>query len=252
MALTLTGVGCDDDDPIVGDPATVDVVLEDQTVTIDLGELDAVTIPDGEGYVLLADVVDAASLGVAIDELEFDFEGGDGFLASSSSNCVDVIPLAGTALSQGYIQSVTRDLAWDESLGLPSCTNVDDTARILAGRVGMGMGVEVVYGETSANVGLGSLNVVEIDGEEHVNLMDIITSASLGVLTSSLGFDFEAGDGYRPSSSGNCAGLTPIAGDQLEHGFVNVANRNLSWADDAALPGCMNVDDLTLIEATDL
>lgn len=242
--------GCDDDDS--GEIATVDVVYVDESVTIDLGELEAVAVADEEGYVRMSDIVDAAAIGVAIEDLEFDFEGGDGFLASSSPNCVDHIPVAGALLEQGYIHRVTRNLAWDDALGMPGCTRVDNTARIHASNVGTGSEIEVVYGETSSFIGMGSLNIVEFEGEDHAQLEEVITSASLGVLTSGLGFDFESGAGVRPSSSEDCASLTPISADQIEHAFINVATRDLSWAAEAGLPDCMNVNDLVLIEATDL
>lgn len=246
-------VGCNEEDPPDEEIATVDVAYNGQDITVDLADLEAVTLDDGEEYTRLSDVVEAADLGVALESLEFDFEGSDEFRASSSSNCVDIIPVAGALLAQGYVHRVTRDMAWDESLELPGCTRVDDMARLLASDAGDAPPeVEVVYGETTVTVDLTTLATVEREGEDHVRLTDVVEAASLGVVIADLGFDFEASDGFRPSNSGNCADATPLAGDQIEHGFISVSGRNLSWADDAGLPGCMNLDNVVLIEATDL
>jgi hypothetical protein len=125
--------GCDQEVELPDGVKSVEVVYADGApAPVDLTDLDVVVLDDGEEYARLSDVVEAAGLGAALSALEFDFEGSDGFRSSSTSTCVDVIPMAGDLLTQGYIHRVTRDLAWDEALDLPGCVHVDDTARLLA------------------------------------------------------------------------------------------------------------------------
>ena len=125
--------GCDQEVEIPDGVKTVEVVHDEGApVVVDLADLEVVTLDDGEEHARLSDVVEAASLGVELSALEFDFEGADGFRSSSTSTCVDTIPMAGALLTQGFIHRTTRNLAWDEALDMPGCVHVDDTARVLA------------------------------------------------------------------------------------------------------------------------
>lgn len=115
--------GCDQtiSDPPVGTVKTVEVVYNaDSTTVIDLADLDAIE-RDGEEYALLGTVVEAAELGVELEELDFDFEAADRFRASSTSTCVDTIPMAGALLRLGYVHRITRNLDWDVEPELPGC-----------------------------------------------------------------------------------------------------------------------------------
>jgi hypothetical protein len=253
---TLLGVallpGCDQEvDPPDNEIKTVEVVYNDGTpVVVDLADLEAVTLDDGEEYARLSDVVEAAGLGVALADLQFDFEGSDGFRSSSTSTCTETIPMAGELLSQGYIHRVTRNLAWDEAADMPGCVHVDDTARLLASdAAAAGPTVDVTYNGDTVTV---DLSEAEGDVAGTASLADVIAAADLGVAVEALAFDFVASDGFRVSEAGNCAPFFPIAGDQLGAGAIEIATRNLSWDEAAGLPGCANVDDLATIEVTDL
>jgi len=115
-----------------GGVASVDVVHGEVTVTVDLGDLDAVVLDDGEEHARLADVVEAASLDTALEDLEFDFEAADGFRSSSTPTCEHTIPIVGALLRSGHLNLRSRDMSWDEALDLPGCVYVTDLARIHA------------------------------------------------------------------------------------------------------------------------
>ncbi len=117
-----------------GDVKTVEVVFEEVTSEVDLGELDTVTI-EGEELVRLSDVVEAADLGVELSALEFDFVASDGFRSGDRSTCTETIPMPGETLEQGYIDPVTRNMSWDASLGMPGCVRVRDAAQLIATEV---------------------------------------------------------------------------------------------------------------------
>jgi hypothetical protein len=247
--MTLT-FACDDGDGSE-DPGSVEVVYDGNTVTVDLADVESVDL-DGVEAARLSDVFEAANLGVELAALEFDFEGSDGFLSSSSSNCEALVPLSGELLTQGYIELVSRNLSWDEALGFPGCLRVDDTARILATDAApAGPEVEVIYGETTVPVDISTLDEVDFGGTPHVLVSDVVEAADLGVALDTLELDFEASDGFRPSSSGRCADFVPVAGTDADQGYIELATRNLSWDDALGFPGCLGVDGVVSIIATD-
>lgn len=127
--------GCDQtiSEPPEGTIKTVEVVYNDNiTEVVDLEDLD-IAERDGEDFALLSDVVHAAHLGVELEALEFDFEASDEFRSSSTSTCVDTIPMEGALLRLGYIHRITRNLDWDVEPELPACVGrLRDMSRIHA------------------------------------------------------------------------------------------------------------------------
>ena len=119
-------------DPTDTSVKSVEVVYDDEAVTVELGALEEID-RGGEPHARLSDVVEAAELGVPLEELGFDFEASDGFRSSSTSTCVDVIPMAGGLLEQGYVHTITRNLAFEAELDLPGCVaRLQEMVRILA------------------------------------------------------------------------------------------------------------------------
>ena len=87
---------------------------------------------EGVDVVRLSDVVETATLGVDLADLEFDFVASDGFRSGERSTCVDTVPMPGETLDRGYIDPVTRNLSWDAALDMPGCVRVRDAAQLLA------------------------------------------------------------------------------------------------------------------------
>ena len=102
----------------------LNVVFDSSSARVDLGSV-ATTTYKGVALVRLSDVWTAADFSVDATTLEFEFEADDGFTpASARPECVD---LPGAHLVDGYIDSVSRNLTWDESLGLLGCYSVKGT-----------------------------------------------------------------------------------------------------------------------------
>lgn len=230
---------------------SVEVTYEGTSAEVDLGSLETVEV-NGVDVVRLADVVEAAELGVALADLEFDFVASDGFRPGSSTNCAGLVPVQGAILEQGYIHPASRNLSWDESLDYPGCLRVDDVATIeAADGAATGQSVEVVYDGTSHEVDLSTLDTVDVGGAQLVVLADVVEAAELGVAVEDLVFDFVASDGFRPEDSSNCVDVVPLAGSALASGFIDPVTRDLSWDEALGLPGCMGIDDVVTIEASE-
>lgn len=54
------------------------------------------------------------------------FKASDGFDPASKANCAALLPLAEGLLPKGGIDPLTRNLAWDDTLGYPGCMYVHD------------------------------------------------------------------------------------------------------------------------------
>jgi hypothetical protein len=230
--------------------ASIEVVHGDNTVTVDLAQLEAVTFDDGESYARLADIVNQAQLAVPPEDLEFDFEGADGYRPSSRSTCAEHIPATWTMLEGGYVHRTNQNMAWDEQLEMPGCARVKQLVRIHAITSGtMRHTVEVTYQGTSTVVDVRDLDRVEVDGSEQVSLRDIVGYTELDTPLAELEFDFLAGDGYRPSASDNCIEVVPVAGHLLNEGYLSFDGLDLSWNASLNFPRCLNVGDVVRIEA---
>jgi hypothetical protein len=235
-----------------GEVGEVEVVYGDTRVTVDLGDVAEVLREDGEGYARLSDVVEAAGIGADLSAMEYDFEGVDGYRPSARSTCAGVVPVTFAVLEGGYVHRTNRNLAWDDALEMPGCAHVDETARVhVVGAGTLRRTVEVEYDGEVTTVDLRDLEREDIDGAPHVRLDAIVEAAELGVSLSLLAFDFAAGDGYRPSSSGNCADFVPVAGADLHFGALSFDGLNLVWDAAAGFPGCLGVDDVVRIVAVD-
>jgi hypothetical protein len=103
----------------------VQVSYDGSSVPVDLGTLPT-TSYKGVNLVKLSDVWAASQIGVDPATLEFEFVSSDGF-KPSSKGCVD---LPGTAIDKGYIDPSSRNVSWDEVLGLRGCYSVTDTAQM--------------------------------------------------------------------------------------------------------------------------
>jgi len=253
--FALAALGCDQsvsDNPEDGEVATIEVVYGGTIYEVDLASLETITLDDGGGYARLSDIVDAADLGVSPDSLQYDFEGIDGYRPSTRSTCVDHIPTSWETLQGGYVHRTNQNMAWDEELEMPGCSHVDQMLRIHAvGEGELRRSVEVAYGADVVVVDLRTLDRAEIDGTEQVLLSDIVGAAELSTPLASLVFDFVAGDGFRPSSSGNCSEAVPVPGPSLDQGYLSFEGVNLSWDASLGLPNCLSVDDVVRIEASD-
>lgn len=128
----LLASGCGDDQTVEPganqNPATgviLQVSHEGSSVPVDLGTLPT-TSYKGVNLVKLSDVWAASQIGVDPTTLEFELVSSDGF-KPSSKGCVD---LPGTAIDKGYIDPSSRNVSWDEVLGLRGCYSVTDTAQM--------------------------------------------------------------------------------------------------------------------------
>jgi hypothetical protein len=112
--------------------------------------------------------------------------------------------------------------------------------------------IDVTYGDTTVTADLSNATLIDIDGVEYVALQEVVELAGLpGVDIEDLSYDFEGSDGFHPMDSPNCETLIPLGWVHLTNGYIDVVTRDLFWEDATGFPGCMSVDDLARIEASD-
>ena len=233
--------------------AKVKVAFDGNEVEIDLGDAEQADI-DGESHAKLASVVAMAITDRDVTELVYDFEASDGFKASDSPNCSGMMPLEGTYLEKGFIHSQSAKLVWPDETDFPGCLTVKGLAVIHASEPPEptdDVFVKVMYGETSEDVKINTMDTETVGEENLVPLKAIVEAALPNETLGELYFNFHASDGFSPLDSSNCSSSVPLAGDMLVHGYVNPETRDLSWKDEADLPGCMNVDDLATVAVYD-
>jgi hypothetical protein len=108
-----------------GSGVTLEVSYRSQTVPVDLGTV-VTTSYKGVNLVRLSDVWTSSEIATKRSELEFEFVGSDGF-KPADKGCAD---LSGELLDQGYIDPATRNLTWEEALGLKGCYAVRDATQM--------------------------------------------------------------------------------------------------------------------------
>ena len=135
-ALSFTSVlcsllaGCSEDQAVdpgtnTGDAKSVDVVHGADSVKVSLGTLSTLQYKEVD-VVRLGDVWTAAFPSTDPNGLAFSFVSASGF-RPSDKDCAD---MPGPLLGNGYIEPVSGNLVWDESLGLRGCYSVRETARM--------------------------------------------------------------------------------------------------------------------------
>jgi len=86
--------------------------------------------------------------------------------------------------------------------------------------------VSVCYGRSTSSVRIAALNVVREGGRRRVSLADIWWAASLPMDPARLRFDLVGDDGFDTALKRG----EPLTGDMLQHGFIDIDTRDVSWA----------------------
>ncbi len=140
IAILVAVIGCGSSAP--GDAEGTDTMGEvsgvgsmlvrygDAASPVDLATQSSLVI-QGQTMVRLSDVVAASHLSVDLSAVVAGFRGADGFDPATKPTCIDVFPMSGERLQQGYVILATRNLWWDEELGYPGCIHVSDCAEII-------------------------------------------------------------------------------------------------------------------------
>ena len=117
LIILISAVACDQrvSENVDDEPKLVEVGYSGASYEVALGEIETIAV-EGVDVVRLSDVVETATLGVDLADLEFDFVASDGFRSGERSTCVDTVPMPGETLDRGYIDPVTRNLSWDAAL----------------------------------------------------------------------------------------------------------------------------------------
>ncbi len=107
-----------------------------------------------------------------------------------------------------------------------------------------GLSVTVVREGREAEVFLNDLQPVVVDDRPVYLLRDILLAAGLGEEEiGSMRFDFEAEDGFRPSS----VGCEPLEGEDLALGYLDPDGMALVWDSSLGLRGCYWVNGIVRI-----
>ncbi|HCF58016.1 MAG TPA: hypothetical protein DFS52_08495 [Myxococcales bacterium] len=257
VALALAALQClscgQETDPGTPDAGkTVKVLWQGASTEVALDGLPTVEVA-GTQAVRLTEVIAGVLGATPVAGLEADFTAADGFKPGSKSTCDGFIPVPGDKLAQGYIDPVSRNLVWDESLQFPGCLRVGDIAEIILTEAtpGAGKSVKVLWQGASTEVALDGLPTVEVAGTQRVRLTAIIAEVIGSTPVAELEADFVAGDGFKPGSSPNCLDFVPVPGDALALGYLDPVSRDLSWEASLEFPGCLRVDDIAEIILTE-
>jgi hypothetical protein len=115
-----------------------------------------------------------------------------------------------------------------------------------------GLKITVSYQSNETDVDISTLTATTSPGgTPAVLLSDVVLAALPGQDLAIVNAGFLASDGFDPSTKANCASLLPLAGDQLENGYVDLETGNLSWPDALQFPGCSYVKGLAKVMLTD-
>lgn len=111
----------------LADPGTIFTVrLGDAAVEVDLRFQQTADV-GGEPLVNLQGPVKASGVTDAPQDIRYDIEGADGFRPTVDRQAV---PLTWEQLAQVYINPVSRNISFDETLGLESYWNIQDAVKI--------------------------------------------------------------------------------------------------------------------------
>ncbi|MBN2498743.1 MAG: hypothetical protein JXR96_29400 [Deltaproteobacteria bacterium] len=221
------------------------VVLGEHTAEIDLSFQPTEDV-GGEQLVALDGAVSASGATDSPGLYAYDFEGADGFRPVEDRGYE---PLAWESLASGWIHPVTGDLSWDAALDLPGAWSVHDTAAVHLSPVEQPAGrVTVQHGQDEVEVDLGTLETVNVEGEELVKLKVVVQAASLVADPSAFGYDFEGSDGFRPTED---RGAEPMEWAKMDQGYIHPVSRNLSWDAELGLSGWWSVSDTARVHVLD-
>lgn len=156
-------------------------------------------------------------------------------MSISTLRAVAFLTIVASGLATGCGQAVDN--------GTPS-SHADSGADSTAGA-----SVTLIHGGESATVDLSSLTTVNYKDTAVVSLEAVWTAGGLGE-ASGLEFDFEADDGFHPSSKSKCA--KNLTGAELPMGYIIPDTRSLVWDDSLGLPGCYSVQGVAKIIGLDV
>ena len=107
-----------------------------------------------------------------------------------------------------------------------------------------GASVVVAWDGNEAEVFLTDLDPITVEGRSVYPLWDILLAAGLEEEeVQSMCFDFEADDGFRPSS----VGCEPLEGEDLALGYLDPDGMALVWDSTLGLRGCYWVNRIVRI-----
>lgn len=227
----------------------VTVAYQGVDTDVDVSTLTPVT---GTTAVLLSDIVLAALPAHDLATLNAHFTASDGFDPSTKANCAAVLPVPGDLLEQGQVDVATANLAWADALQFPGCAYVKGLAEVRLADAGLK--VKVTYQSVDHTVDISTV-AVETTGEaaDKVLVANIVLKALPGqdlALVNAANF---LAPGYDPTTKANCqvAGVLPVAGTDLDLGYVAPATADLTWDTTLAKPGCLSVKALDQILLAD-
>jgi hypothetical protein len=223
----------------------VSVEVGEQATSVAISDLTAQEI-NGVQAVSLIDVLTAGGV-TDTTGLVFDFEALDGFSPSDSENCADFVPVTADGVEYGYLDITDRRLLWQEASEFPKCLNVSDLSRIIVSEAPAPLWpVTVVSGDEISVVDVMDVTPLDYSGTQGYALSDVLGLAGYTNLDG-YAASFEAADEWTPDQSENCVGIMPLAGDQLQYGYLTEEDHKLVWMEEADLPGCMKVKDLAIV-----
>ncbi len=143
---------------------------------------------------------------------------------------IAILPLL---LSVGCEQQIDEDV--DTGADTP-----DDSSAL-------GYQLTVTVDGDSATTDLSELATTDLAGESVVALSVVLEASGFEVTWADRTYDFEASDGYRPSTN-DCG---PSDWAAMQGGYIFPETGNLTWDESLGIMGCLFVDGVVLVDVLD-
>lgn len=209
----------------------------EQAAQVDLRTLPVVQVEEGDLVslsVIVSAVVDSA------EDFVFDLEDG---LGHRPGRDLGLSQLSYTELQGGFLKLSDHSVLFTDEGDPGDDWHLAELSRIIPEVVGETARVTVMNGADSHSVDLGTLELVDWDGDDWVSLAAVLAASSLTAVED-LSYTLVAADGFDPTVD---KGAVPLTYQTFSMGFIHPVTRSVQFPLSAEVGGYWNVDDVAQI-----